>query len=110
MEIVFQICKGILSQLIKSEVLNQPDVKDTLHKLHTNYVLASADKAVNNVIVVCKSYYIDTLVEELGTGGHLILRRGGAHFLRISTACLGIKFAFRFPVSEFLDNKTIGKQ
>ena len=42
------------------------DVKDTLHKLHANYVLVPADKAANNVIVVCKKYYIDTLVKELG--------------------------------------------
>ena len=33
----------------KCKVLNQPDVKDTLHKLHANYVLVSADKAANNV-------------------------------------------------------------
>ena len=28
----------------KCNVLNQPDVKDTLHKLHANYVLVPADK------------------------------------------------------------------
>ena len=50
----------------KCKVLDQPDVKDTLHKLHANYVLVPADKAANNVIVVCNKYYIDTLVKELG--------------------------------------------
>ena len=50
----------------KCKVLDQLDVKDTLHKLHTNYVLVPADKAANNVIIVCKKYYIDTLVKELG--------------------------------------------
>ena len=50
----------------KCKVLDQPDVKDTLHKLHANYVLVPADKVANNVIVVCKKYYIDTLVKELG--------------------------------------------
>ena len=49
----------------KCRVLDQPDVKDTLHKLHANYVLVPADKATN-VIVACKKYYIDTLVKELG--------------------------------------------
>ena len=49
----------------KCKVLDQPDVKDTLHKLQTNYVLVPADKAAN-VIIVCKKYYIDTLVKELG--------------------------------------------
>ena len=50
----------------KCKVLEQPDVKDTLHKLHANYVLVPADKAANNVIIVCKKYYLDTLVKELG--------------------------------------------
>ena len=50
----------------KYKVLDQPDVNDNLHKLHANYVLVPADKAANNVIVVCKKYYIDTLVKELG--------------------------------------------
>ena len=52
--------------VITCKVLDQPDIKDTLHKLHANYVLVPADKAANNVIVVCKKYYIDTLVKELG--------------------------------------------
>ena len=50
----------------KCKVLDQPDVKDTLDKLHANYVLVPADKAANDVIIVCKKYYIDTLVKELG--------------------------------------------
>ena len=44
----------------KCRVLDQPDVKDTLHKLHANYVLVPADKAANNVIIVRKTYYILT--------------------------------------------------
>ena len=47
----------------KRKVLDQPDVKDTLNKLHANYVLVPADKAANNVIIVCKKYYTDTLVK-----------------------------------------------
>ena len=50
----------------KCKVLDQLDVKDTLHKLHANYVLVPAEKAANNVIIVCKKYYIDTLVKEFG--------------------------------------------
>ena len=38
----------------KCKVLDQLDGKDTLHKLHANYVLVPADKAANNVIIVCK--------------------------------------------------------
>ena len=47
------------------KVLDQPDVKDTLHKLQTHYVLVPADQAANNVIIVCKKYHIDTLVDTL---------------------------------------------
>ena len=52
---------------LKCKVLDQPDLKDTLRKLHTNYVLVLVDKAANNVIIVCKEYYMDTLVKVLGT-------------------------------------------
>ena len=51
----------------KCKVLDQPDVKDALHKLQANYVLVPVDKTVNNVIIVWKKYYIDTLVKDLGT-------------------------------------------
>ena len=47
----------------KCKVLDQSDVKNTLHKLHASFVLFLADKAANNVIVVCKKYHIDTLVK-----------------------------------------------
>ena len=50
----------------KCKVLDQSDVKDTLHDIDANYVLVPADKAGNNMIVACKKYYIDTLVKELG--------------------------------------------
>ena len=50
----------------KCKVLDLPDVKDILHKLHANYVLVPADKAANNVIILCKKYYIDTLVKRVG--------------------------------------------
>ena len=49
----------------KCKVLRQPDVKHILYNLHAKYVLVPADKAANNVIAVCKKYYIDTLVKEL---------------------------------------------
>ena len=48
----------------KCKVFDQPDVKDTLHNLHVNYVLVSADNAANNVIIMFKKYHIDTLVKD----------------------------------------------
>ena len=50
----------------KQKILNDPDVKDTLRRLDDDFVLVPADKAANNVIVVCKKYYIETLIKELG--------------------------------------------
>ena len=41
-------------------------MKDTLRRLHDDFVLVPADKAANNVIVVCKKYYIEILIKELG--------------------------------------------
>ena len=40
----------------------EPDEID--FKLHANYVLVHADKAANHVLILCKKYYIDTLVKE----------------------------------------------
>ena len=50
----------------KQKLLNDPDVKDTLSRLHDNFVSIPADKVANNVIVVCKKYHIETLIKELG--------------------------------------------
>ena len=50
----------------KQKILNDPDVKDTMRRLHDDFVLVPADKAANNVIVVCKKYCIETLIKELG--------------------------------------------
>ena len=41
-------------------------MKDTLRRLHDDFVLVPADKAANNVIVVCKKYHVETLIIELG--------------------------------------------
>ena len=41
-------------------------IKDCFCKLHEDVVLVPADKAANNIIVICKKNYIETLIEELG--------------------------------------------
>jgi len=41
-------------------------VKAYLNELQEKYVLVPADKAGNNIIFVCKYYYIQTLMRELG--------------------------------------------
>ena len=37
-----------------------------LSRLHENFVIVPADKASNNYTFVCKRYYVDILIEELG--------------------------------------------
>ena len=51
---------------LKCKVLNQLDIKETPEKSYADFVLVPADKAANNMIVVCKRYYIETSVKELG--------------------------------------------
>ena len=48
------------------KVLQNADVKACLSDLHSKYVFVPADKAPNNVIIICKRYYIETLIKELG--------------------------------------------
>ena len=50
----------------KQKIVNDPDVKDTLRRLHDGFGLVPADKAANSVIVVCKKYHIETLMKDLG--------------------------------------------
>ena len=47
--------------------LSDPDVVTELSRLHENFVIVPADKASSNyTFVVCKRYYVDILIEELG--------------------------------------------
>ena len=48
------------------KVLQNADVKACQSDLHNKYVFVPADKAPNNIIIICKRYYIETLIKELG--------------------------------------------
>ena len=48
------------------KVLQNADVKACLSDLHNKYVFVPPDKAPNNIIIICKRYYIETLIKELG--------------------------------------------
>ena len=49
-----------------SKVLQNADVKPYLSDLHSKYVFIPADKAPDNIIIICKRYYIETPIKELG--------------------------------------------
>ena len=48
------------------KVLQIADVKACLSDLHSKYVFVPADKATNNVRIICKRYSIETLIKEMG--------------------------------------------
>ena len=64
-----------LKYFMKSKVncvFKDKDVVQCLTSLQNKYVIVPADKAPNNMVFICKNYYIDCLKNELGlTGGTL---------------------------------------
>ena len=62
-------CISKLKQNFKQptcKVFQNVDVKACLSDLYNKYVFVPADKAPNNIIIICKRYYIETLIKELG--------------------------------------------
>ena len=49
----------------KRQVLKDTKCKTALRELHNEYVLVPADKASNNIIIVCKKYYTEVIRNEL---------------------------------------------
>jgi hypothetical protein len=54
-----------------TSIFKDPNVAKHLSLLHDKYVIVSADKAPNNIVLVCKSHYIDCLIKELGIDNSL---------------------------------------
>ena len=50
-------------------VLKQPSVVEYLASLQDKFVMTPIDKASNNVAVICKRYYIEVLLKEIGILG-----------------------------------------
>ena len=57
--------KNCVNSRPKSVFKDQEAVK-CLSSLHDKYVFVPADKASNNIVFVCKSYYFECLIKELG--------------------------------------------
>ena len=47
-------------------VFDDPDVAAELAEIHEKFVVVPANKASNNTVLVCKTHYINCLMEELG--------------------------------------------
>ena len=50
-----------------TRVLSERSCKEYLNNFHKRFVLVPADKAGNNVLIVCKKYYIEVILKELDT-------------------------------------------
>ena len=57
--------KNCVNSRPKSVFKDQDAVK-CLSSLHDKYVIVPVDKASNNIVFVCKSYYFECLIKELG--------------------------------------------
>ena len=51
----------------KTHILRSRRHSRSLEELQGKYVLVPADKAAQNVIVVCKKYYLEVILKEIGT-------------------------------------------
>ena len=50
-------------------VLQQSDVQEYLDQLHKQFVVVPIDKASNNLAIICKRFYAEVLLKEIGKLG-----------------------------------------
>ena len=60
-------CKKVPS--VVKPLLRDDAVKNALADLHNKFVVVPIDKASNNVAIICKRFYIQTLLDEVGVPG-----------------------------------------
>ncbi len=48
-----------------TSIFKDPDVAKTMSTIHEKYVFVPADKAQNNIVFICKKYYIECLLSEI---------------------------------------------
>ena len=46
--------------------MDRPEVRQYINYLHDRFVIVPVDKASNNFDIVCKSFYLDVIKNELG--------------------------------------------
>ena len=52
-------------------VLKRDDVKKYLDHLHKHFVLVPVDKASNNIAIICKRFYVEVILKEVGVLGNI---------------------------------------
>lgn len=53
-------------ETIYPSIFDNIEVKKELARLHDQFVMVPTEKARNNIVFVCKSHYINCILEELG--------------------------------------------
>ena len=52
-----------------SSVLKRKDVSDCLSEMHNKFVVVPIEKAANNVAFICKRFYVEVILNEIGIIG-----------------------------------------
>ena len=47
-------------------MLKRAEIKEYLDSLHKNFVLVPIDKAANNISIICKRFYVQVILKEIG--------------------------------------------
>ena len=69
-------------------------LKQGIQEFHRKYVLVPADKAANNVVVVCRLHYVNTLKQELdGTRAYLETDTDEMSVVNVHLNDLPVKFS-----------------
>ena len=56
---------------VTKQILQEEEVKTSLSELHRKFVIVPIDKAANNVALICKRFYIQRLLNEVGISGNV---------------------------------------
>lgn len=48
------------------DIFSDHEIKSNLKTIHKHFVVVGADKASNNVILICKKYYLSCIIKEFG--------------------------------------------
>ena len=62
--------KGRIRPKRNQQVLKDPKVVEYLQKMHEKFVFVPIDKAGNNIAIICKRYYVEVILKEIGHLGN----------------------------------------
>lgn len=71
-------------------VLNKPIVRQYLNHLQSRYVITTVDKASSNFVFVCRKYYLEVLLDELGFDRNTYMATGNITYSKFDGSLDGI--------------------